>query len=278
MGGRLEGKVALVTGGGNGIGRACVERFAEEGADVLVADVQLPQAEAAADAVRALGSRSVAMTVDVTSPDDNAAMARRAVEELGGLDVVVTAAGISHSGYRSGDLEPEVKMAMRAADGREHPERQVTDVDLDDWHQVIAVNLTGTMLSVAACAAVMVEQGRGGSIVTIGSIASKHPDAGTMSYGVSKAGVWWLTKKAARVLAPENIRVNSIGPGFIETHMTAVLRMAPADIAGQFLSAIPLGRYGQPRDIANCALFLASDEAAYFTGEILHPDGGFYTE
>ncbi|MCU0275093.1 MAG: SDR family oxidoreductase [Acidimicrobiales bacterium] len=277
MGGRLEGRVAVVTGGGNGIGRACAVRFAEEGADVLVADVQLAAAEAVADAVRALGRRAGAVAVDVTSPDDNAAMAAAALEQLGGIDVVVTAAGISHVGYSSGDMDPELKLAMKAMDGREHPERQLLDLDLDDWHTVLAVNLTGTMLSVNACANVMAEQGRTGSIITIGSIASKHPDAGTVSYTVSKAGVWAFTKKAARVLAPLGIRVNSIGPGFIETHMTAILRMSD-EISSQFMAGIPLGRYGQPIDIANCALFLASDESSYFTGEILHPDGGFYTE
>jgi 3-oxoacyl-[acyl-carrier protein] reductase len=277
MPGRLEGKTAVITGGGNGIGRACAVRFAEEGADVLVADVQLAAAEATADAVRSLGRRAGAVAVDVTSAEDNAAMAAAAVEQLGGIDVVVTAAGISHAGYSSGDLDPELKMVMRAADNREHPERQLLDLDLDDWHTVLAVNLTGTMLSVKACADVMVDRGRGGSIITIGSIASKHPDAGTLSYVVSKAGVWSFTKKAARVLAPQGIRVNSIGPGFIETHMTAVLRMSD-EIGSAFLSSVPMGRFGQPIDIANCALFLASDEASYFTGEILHPDGGFFTE
>jgi NAD(P)-dependent dehydrogenase (short-subunit alcohol dehydrogenase family) len=119
---------------------------------------------------------------------------------------------------------------------------------------------------------------RGASIVTIASIAAKHPDAGTVPYGVSKAGVWYLTKKVARELASEGIRVNAIGPGFIDTHMTAIIDVMPDERKVQFYGQVPMGRKGVPREIANTALFLASDESSYFTGEILHPDGGYYTE
>jgi NAD(P)-dependent dehydrogenase (short-subunit alcohol dehydrogenase family) len=116
------------------------------------------------------------------------------------------------------------------------------------------------------------------SLITIASIAAKHPDAGSVPYGVSKAGVWYLTKKLARDLAPAGIRVNSIGPGFIETNMTAIMQFMPDAARQHIVRQIPMGRMGRPQEIANTALFLASDEASYFTGEILHPDGGFYTE
>jgi NAD(P)-dependent dehydrogenase (short-subunit alcohol dehydrogenase family) len=136
------------------------------------------------------------------------------------------------------------------------------------------------LLSLQSCVAAMLEAGTtmGSSLITIASIAAKHPDAGPLPYTVSKAGVWMMTKKLARDLAPAGIRVNSIGPGYIQTNMTAVVSMMPEDRQQQLLQSIPLGHRGEPIDIANAALFLASDEARYFTGEILHPDGGFYTE
>ncbi len=119
--------------------------------------------------------------------------------------------------------------------------------------------------------------GRGGSIVTIASIASKHPEPGTSRYGVSKAGVWMLTKHAAPLLAAAGIRVNAVGPGFIETNMTPIVRERP-ELNERFLGDIPMGRMGTPDEVAAVVAFLASDDASYFTGEILHPDGGYYTD
>jgi NAD(P)-dependent dehydrogenase (short-subunit alcohol dehydrogenase family) len=142
---------------------------------------------------------------------------------------------------------------------------------------VLDVNLTGTFLALQATARQMVAQGTGGSIITIASVAAKQPEAGPMSYAVSKAGVWMLTKSAARSLGKAGIRVNSIGPGFIDTNMTAMATAIP-EARDMFLAGLPLGRLGTPRDVADTALFLASDESSYFTGEILHPDGGFFTD
>ena len=139
-------------------------------------------------------------------------------------------------------------------------------------------NLTGTYFALQAGASAMIEQGKGGSIITLASIASKHPDAGPTPYVVSKAGVWMLTKKAARELAPVNIRVNAIGPGFIETHMTTIFEIAPPERVEETLKSVPMGRRGLPIEVANTALFLASDESSYMTGEILHPDGGYFTD
>lgn len=139
------------------------------------------------------------------------------------------------------------------------------------------VNLVGTLLAIQSCGQRMLAAGAKGSIVTIASVAAKLPDAGPLGYVLSKAAVWMLTKKAARMLAPAGIRVNAIGPGFIDTNMTAVLDLAD-ESREQILSAIPMGRQGTPADVANTALFLASDESAYFTGELLHPDGGLYTD
>ena len=144
---------------------------------------------------------------------------------------------------------------------------------------VMAVNVKGTLLSRQSCVARMLDAGTGGTVVKIASIAAKHPDAGPLAYTTSKAGVWMLTKKAARMLGPVGIRVNAIGPGFIDTHMTKVIDMIPDEQRRvDFYGQIPLGRKGVPLEIANTALFLSNDESSYFSGEILHPDGGFFTE
>ena len=277
MGARLDGKVAIVTGGANGIGRACCERFSEEGAAVVVADLLEEPGRAAVEQLRSAGARAAFVPLDAADADANDALAARAVELFGRLDVLVTAAGISHAGYRSGDRDADARMLATAAESLGNPARAFTELGLDEWQRVIDVNLTGTFLAVRAAARVMVEAGRGGSIVTIASIAAKHPEAGPASYAVSKAGVWMLTKHAARSLGPSGIRVNAIGPGFIQTNMTRILEDLPA-AQDSLLMTVPLGRIGLPREVADTAVFLASDEASYYTGEILHPDGGFYTD
>lgn len=279
MTGRMEGKVAVVTGGGNGIGRACCLRFAEEGAAIVVADLQADQAAETARMVTEAGGRATSIAVDVTSIADNDAMADLAVSEFGGLDAVLTAAGITHANYVSGDIEAEVKRMTRQLDYVERPGWDFVEADPDEWDTVMAVNVKGTLLSMQSCVARMLDAGTGGTVVTIASIAAKHPDAGPLAYTTSKAGVWMLTKKAARMLGPVGIRVNAIGPGFIDTHMTKVIDMIPDEQRRMdFYGQIPLGRKGVPAEIANTALFLSNDESSYFSGEILHPDGGFFTE
>jgi len=271
--GRLNGKVAVVTGGANGIGAACCRRFAEEGADVVIGDVQAPDETVAA--VEALGRRALARRLDAASPADNDALMGAAVDELGGVDVVVTAAGISHAGYRSGDVANDLaRLTNRGAAG---PAQQFAAFPLDEWRAVLDVNLTGTFLAVQSAARAMLAGGRGVSIITIASIAAKHPEAGPVAYGVSKAGVWRVTKQAAQALGPVGIRVNAIGPGWIDTNMLAVMKAVPGALDA-VLGRVPLGRLGTPDDVANVAVFLAGDESAYMTGEILHPDGGFVTD
>jgi len=272
--GRLDGKVAVVTGGANGIGRACCERFAEEGADVVIGDVQ--PADATVAAVVATGRRAVARRLDAASAESNTALMQVAVDELGGLDVLVTAAGISHAAYRSGDVANDLARFAELGP-RTDTARQFTEFPLEAWQAVLDVNLTGTLLAVQAAARQMLARGGGGSIITIASIAAKHPEAGPVAYGVSKAGVWMVTKQAAQSLGPAGIRVNAIGPGYIDTNMLAVMKEMPGAIE-QIVGRLPLRRLGRPVDVANAALFLASDESAYFTGELLHPDGGFVTD
>jgi NAD(P)-dependent dehydrogenase (short-subunit alcohol dehydrogenase family) len=277
MTGRLDGKVAVVTGGGNGIGRACCERFAEEGARVVVADVLDGAGEATVAQLAGMGAKALFLHVDATSAEDNDAVMAAAVDSFGAIDIVVTAAGISNAGYRSGDIEGQKQRLAANAGQPVDTARAFVGMPIEEWRQVIEVNLTGTLLALQSAARHMLDQGRGGSIVTIASIAAKVPEAGTPSYGVSKAGVWMLTKHAARSLAPAGIRVNAIGPGYIQTNMTAIIGELP-EARDRIIGGIPLGRMGIPREVANTALFLASDESSYFTGEILHPDGGYYTD
>lgn len=274
---QLQDQVAVITGGANGIGRATALRMAGEGADIIVADIQMDKAKAVVAEVEALGRKAVAISVDAASKVDNEAMADLAMETFGRLDILVAAAGISHGSYDSGDLEADLKMVARRLDYLEQPALAFCDIEIDDWRRVIEVNLTGTFLALQACARPMIESGTAGRIITIASIAAKNPDAGPVPYTASKAGVWMLTKKAARELAPAKIRVNAIGPGFIDTNMTAMIDQIE-DARDQIMSSIPLGHKGQPIDIANAALFLASDQSSYMTGTILHPDGGFFTD
>jgi NAD(P)-dependent dehydrogenase (short-subunit alcohol dehydrogenase family) len=276
MSGRLEGKIAVVTGGGNGIGRACCERFAEEGADIVVADLLDEPGNESVARVKERGREALFVHIDASSPEDNEAMAQAAVERFGRIDILVTAAGISHSEYVSGEHRATTQMLEEEAQRYMEPWRFLTELDLDAWQRVLDVNLTGTLLACKSVGPVMVQH-RSGSIVTIASVAAKRPDAGPLPYTVSKAGVWMLTKSLSRNLAPLGIRVNAIGPGFIETNMTTFLSENEM-IKNMAMTQIPIGRFGRPVDIANTALFLSSEEGSYFTGEILHPDGGFYTE
>ena len=273
---RLQGKVAVVTGGGNGIGRACCERFAAEGADIVVADVMEGPGNEVVAAVEALGRSAVFVRADAASPDDNEATMQAAVDRFGRLDVLVTSAGISGKGYvADGDVAGTLeRMASEGGSVMTDPAAAFLATPLDDWQTVLDVNLTGTLLAIQSAGRRMTA---GGSIITLASIAAKQPEAGTPAYSVSKAGVWMLTKFAAMSLASNGVRVNAIGPGFIETNMTAVVTAVP-QLEERFMTHVPMNRFGTPLEIANTALFLASDESSYTTGEIFHVDGGFYTE
>lgn len=278
---RFENKVAVVTGGANGIGRACCLRFSSEGASVVVADRDVTRAQAVVDEVIAAGGSAILAELDATSRLDNAAMADAAIEQYGRIDAVVTAAGITHSQY-NGEAEVERKRLAERERFADKPYLEVLDYDVEEFRTVMDVNLIGTFLAVQACAAKMAEPGadgspQGGSIVTIASIAAKNPNAGPIAYTASKSAVWMLTKKLGTMLGGANIRINAVGPGFIETNMTQVIDMMPADRHEAFMAQIPLGRRGQPEDIAATAAFLCSDDAGYFTGEILHPSGGYFT-
>lgn len=262
---RLEGRVALITGGASGIGRATARRFAEEGADVVIADLNPDRGnETKQEIEKSFNRRALFVPCDVSKEEDIDALVARAVAEFGRIDTVLAAAGVSSASYVSG----EVRMGTSEMDAGHLVNKPVAD-----WERVLKINLTGVMLTDRAVARHMIAAGIKGSIVNIASVAARVPLPGAADYNVSKAGVEMLTRVFARELAQHGIRVNAIGPGFIKTPMTQGLQEDPLG-EQMMLGMTPLGRLGTPLEIANTALFLACDESSYFTGQTLYPSGG----
>ncbi len=244
---RLEGKVALVTGAGRGIGRAITDRLAAEGAAVVVSDVDLSQAEQAARELAAQGRHALAVRADVSDLRQVQQMFRKTAERFGRLDILVNNAGI----IRRGSLENH-------ADA--------------DWDLVLAVNLKGTYYCSREAARVMKQQGSG-RIVNVSSVAGKVGDiTSAPSYGPSKGAVNTLTKSLARELAPHGITVNAVAPHAIETEMSAEWS---EEKRRSVLAQIPVGRLGKPEEVAAAVAFLVSDEAGFITGEVLDLNGGY---
>lgn len=243
--GMLDGRVALVTGGADGLGRRIAECFCSEGAAVVVADINPVGAREVAARLSAQGGRAVAATVDVTSEDEVDEMVATCVREFGRLDAIVNNAGV-----------------VRDATLR--------NMTLADFRLVIDVHLQGVWLGTRAAAAVMREQGSG-TIINMSSISGKVGNPGQTNYSAAKAGIVGLTKAAAKELGRFGIRVNAIQPGLIRTAMTNSMR---PDVLAQRLAEVPLGRIGEPDDVANVALFLASDLSSYITGAVVEVSGG----
>ncbi len=262
MAGQLAGKVTIITGAGSGIGRACALRFAAEGARVCAADMNLEGAAETVHQIEVNGGQAFAVPVDTSDEAANEEMVRRTVEAYGAVDCLVAAAGIS--GIAQGATA--VPQAML--------QFPVLNMPVAAFQRVIDVNLYGVLFSNRAAGRWMVANRRPGAIVNLASVMAKIPGRGG-AYSVSKAGVHMLTKVLAQELAPAGIRVNAIGPGFIETPMTDPLRQDEA-IFQRLMTQTPMGRMGRPEEIAATALFLCSDEASYFTGELLHPSGGMF--
>jgi NAD(P)-dependent dehydrogenase (short-subunit alcohol dehydrogenase family) len=265
--GRLAGKVALITGGSSGIGRACAQRYAEEGADIVIADRDVSRGRTVVEEIKAsCNGQAVFVEVDVSREESVEEMADRAIREFGRIDTVLAAAGISNAAYVSGET--------RAHDA-DFDSRQLINVALADWQRVLAVNLTGVMLTDRAVARRMIAQGRAGTIVNIASTAARVALPGAADYCVSKAGVAMLTHVLAIELIPKNIRVNAIGPGFVATPMTQAMQEDDAR-RQMMIDMTPMGRVGTPMEMANTALFLACDESSYTTGATLYPNGGMF--
>ena len=244
--GLLDGRNAIVTGSARGLGLAMAERFGEEGARVVLSDIDAAALEEARHKLTARGLEVSARPADVTNEDAMAALVRHCADRWGTLDVMVDNAGITRDGVL----------------------RKMTT---DDFRQVIDVHLVGGWLGTKMASLQMREQGTGGSIINISSMSGKVGNPGQTNYSAAKAGLIGLTKAAAKEGARYRIRVNAIQPGFIRTAMTDTM---PQDVLSERIAEIPLGRIGEPLDVANTALFLASDLSSYLTGITIEVSGG----
>jgi len=244
----LQGKIALVTGASRGIGRAIAISLAEAGAEVAVNYAASEQAALeTAEAVRALGRRAITVKADVGDSEQVESMVGQVLEQFGRLDILVNNAGITRD-----------NLLMRMKE--------------EEFDQVINTNLKGVFNCMKAVTRTMMKQ-RHGRIINISSVVGAIGNPGQTNYVAAKAGVIGMTRSVAKELASRGITVNCVAPGFITTEMTDQLG---EEVREQLLKAIPLGRFGAPEDIARIVRFLASDDAAYMTGQTLHVDGGMY--
>ncbi len=243
----LAGKTAIVTGAAQGIGRAIAEALAAAGADVAVADLDPGRSQETVAAITKLGRRALNIKVNVANWDDAKAMVDQVVKEWGKVDILVNNAGITRDG-----------LLLRMKE--------------EDWNLVLQVNLNGTFHCTKAALQPMSKQ-RSGRIVNIASIVGAIGNAGQANYAASKAAVIGFTKTVAREYASRAVTVNAVAPGFIDTAMTQQLS---AEVKDTLSKQIPLGRLGQASDVAEAVKFLASDEAGYITGHVLHVNGGMH--
>ena len=243
---KLKDKIAIVTGGASGIGQAIARAYAKEGADVVVADRDLEGARRTVADVEAAGRRGLAVKTDVAVPEDINAMVAATVEAFGCIDVLVNVAGLMNA-------------------------YSVLDTTLAQWDQTLDVNLRGTFLCMQAAARVMVRQGHG-TIINTASVLGINARKKRAAYCASKAGIIMITRTAAMELGPMGVRVNAIAPVSIETPLVLAAPMTPEELARK-VAAIPLQRRGVPEDLTGPAVFLASDDAAYISGEVLTIDG-----
>jgi 2-hydroxycyclohexanecarboxyl-CoA dehydrogenase len=247
----LSGKVAVVTGGGGGIGRAISETFAAHGARVVIAEIDADRAADTAAAIEAGGGDARAQVVDVRRPDDVSRLAEAAIGDYGRIDVLVN--NVGHYLYRGAPF---------------------LDTDEDQWNALYDVNLRHIFLCTKALAPAMVEQGDGGSIVNVSTVEAFRGMPMMAVYSAFKAGIAQFTKSLALELGNDGIRVNSIAPDLTQSIQVDYDRWVPAEQRHLIPTWVPVGRFGTPDDIAGVALFLASDLSAFVTGTTVHADGG----
>lgn len=244
---KLAGKVALVTGAAQGIGKAVALLLARNGADIVVSDINLEKAEETAKEVQTLGRKALAIKVNVAAIGDVERMVEAILAQFGKVDILVNNAGIARD-----------KLILRMTE--------------EDWDAVLNINLKGTFNCTKAVVRHMSKQ-KGGKIVNIASVVGEMGNAGQANYAASKAGVIGFTKTIAREFAQRGINVNAIAPGYIETPMTDAL---PDKVKEELRRLIPLDRLGKPEDVAEAVLFLVSESGNYITGQVLNVNGGIY--
>lgn len=243
----FKGQVAVITGGARGIGKSIAERLASSGADIAVVDILEEEAARTASELQARGVKAIAVKMDVANAKSVASAMAGIKDKLGRIDILVNNAGITRDG-----------LIMRMKE--------------EDWDLVISINLKSVYLCSKEAIKVMVKQ-RSGRIVNIASVVAFMGNPGQANYCASKAGIVGLTKTTAREYASRGITANAVAPGFISTAMTDALS---GSVREEMLKAIPLGSFGSPDDVANAVAFLASAEASYITGHVIHVNGGMY--
>lgn len=241
----ITSKTALVTGAARGIGLAIAQRLGREGANIVISDILADQAEESAHTISGQGVKSIAIAGDISKADDVERIFKTVKDKFGGVDILVNNAGITRD-----------NLLMR--------------LDEESWDLVMKVNLKGAFLCTKAASRAMMKK-RWGRIINISSIVGVIGNAGQANYSASKAGLIALTKSSAKELASRNITVNAVAPGYIATDMTEKL---PQEAKDAYMNIIPLKRPGTADDIAGTVAFLASDNASYITGQVIHIDGG----
>jgi NAD(P)-dependent dehydrogenase (short-subunit alcohol dehydrogenase family) len=250
--GRLEGKVALITGGGNGIGRVTAQLFAKEGASVVITDKIEAAAHETARLLTQAGGKAIALTVDVTNAAEMEASVRQAVETFGKLNILINNAGLGS------------------------PTASIPNLSVEDWDLTMNVNVKGVFFGLKYAIPAIIAAG-GGSIVNLASVAGIVGTPGMAAYGASKAAVIQLTKTAALENATKGVRVNAVCPAWTKTNLVDQLvaqARHPENAEERLVAGVPLGRLGQPSEIAQAILYLASDESSFVTGTALTLDGG----
>ena len=241
---KLKGKAIVVTGGAQGLGRACAERFIADGARVVIADINKASLKKAADKI---GAQYLA--ADISKRCDLEKVVQTCVDHFGKIDVILNNAGVAKN-------------------------QEFLDISDEDYDSVLNVNLKGTFMGVQTAARQMIKQGSGGVIINMSSVNAILANPSLATYAMSKGGMNQLTNVAAVALAPHNIRVVGIGPGTILTEMVKEAIFTSDEARKTVLSRTPAGRCGEPSEVASVAAFLASDDASYITGQTIYPDGG----